>query len=174
MRARVLPVQCPAAERGCQTTAGNVVSTPNKHSAKTLPLRITVVDPPPNVLWALQVGQDELIKPTSITKTGITFDFTVEVVEDSSATGFRLRGPPVQGRPGERFIYLCIGTYAGQVDTPFRRRAKIRLEGISRKLLTAVKAKRSKILEAQFGGTDSKGGPTCATVTLLGKGWHIA
>jgi hypothetical protein len=137
-------------------------------------LRITVVDPPPNVLWALQLGQHELVKPTSVSKTRITFDFKVEVVEDSSATGFRLRGPMVQGRPGERFVYLCIGTYAGQVDTPFSRRAKIRLEGISRKLLTGAKAKRTKVLEARFGGTDSKGGPACATVTLIGEGWHIA
>ena len=33
-----------------------------KISAETLSLRITVVDPPPNILWALQLGQDEVVK----------------------------------------------------------------------------------------------------------------
>ena len=36
-----------------QMTAGNVVPVLKKTSAETLSLRITVVDPPPNILWAL-------------------------------------------------------------------------------------------------------------------------
>ena len=50
-----------------------------KTSDETLSLRITVVDPPPDILWALQLRQDELVKPTSNTKTRISFDFTVDV-----------------------------------------------------------------------------------------------
>ena len=146
----------------------------HKSSPETLSLRITVVDPPSNVQWALQLGKNALAEPTSATKTRISFDFTVEVVEDSSASGFRLRGPAVQGRSGERFVYLCVGTYAGQVDTPYSRRAKIKLEGISRRLIEAAKAKRSGRLEVYFAGTESKGGPACATVPLLGKGWQVA
>jgi hypothetical protein len=146
----------------------------SKSTPETLSLRITVVDPPPSVLWALQLRKDELVEPASATKASIIFDFTIEALEDSSAAGFSLRGPAVQGRPGERFVYLCIGTYAGQVGAPFGRRAKIKLEGISRELVEAVKARRSARLEAQFAGTDSKGGPACATVPLLGKGWQVA
>ena len=146
----------------------------SKSASETLSLRITVVDPPPNVLWALQLRKDELVEPASATKASIIFDFTIEAVEDSSASGFSLRGPAVQGRPGERFVYLCIGTYAGQVGAPFGRRAKIKLEGISRGLIEASKAKRTARLEAHFAGTDSKGGPACATVPLLGNGWQVA
>jgi hypothetical protein len=145
-----------------------------KTSAETLSLRIIVVDPPPNILWALQLDQDELVKPTFSTKTRVSFDFTVDVVEDSSPTGFRLRGSAVQGRPGKRFVYLRMGAYAGQVGASAGWRAKIGLEGISRKLIEAMKAKRSGVLEVQFVGTGPKGGPACATVPLLGAGWHVA
>lgn len=146
----------------------------NKSPAESLTLRIVVVDPPPNVLWALQLGRDERVEPSSATKSRIAFDFTVEVVEGSSKGTFRLRGPAVQGRPGERFVYLRIGTYAGQTGTDVARRAKISLEGITRKLLDAVRAKRAGVLEVQFAGTDSKGGAACATVPLLGNGWYVA
>jgi Family of unknown function (DUF5990) len=144
-----------------------------KTSAETLSLRVTVVDPPPDVLWALQLGRDEIVKPTINMKNRISFDFTVEVVEDSSAAGFRLRGPAVQGRPGERFVYLRIGAYAGQVGAAAGWRAKIGLEGISRKLVAAVKGMGSGVLEVQFAGTGPKGGPACATVPLLGEGWRL-
>jgi hypothetical protein len=112
--------------------------------------------------------------PTLGTKARISFDFTVDIVEDSSTAGFRLRGPAVQGRPGERFVYLRIGAYAGQVGISAGWRAKIRLAGISRKLVAAVKARRSGVLEVEFAGTSPKGGPACATVPLLGAGWRVA
>jgi hypothetical protein len=146
----------------------------NKRVTEPLPLRITVLKPPPGILWALQLGANELVKPSAITKSQISFDFTLDVVPDATVVGFRLAGPAVQGRVGERFVYLCIGAYAGQLDTEIGRRAKIRLEGITRKLIAASKAKRGGRLEVEFAGTDSKGGPACATVPLLGKGWHVA
>jgi hypothetical protein len=145
-----------------------------KTAVQTLPLRITVVEPPPNILWALQLGRDELVKPAFSTKNRISFEFTVEVVEDSSAAGFRLRGPAVQGSPGERFVYLRMGAYAGQVGAAVGWRAKIGLAGISRELVETAKATPSGVLEVQFAGTGPKGGPACATVPLLGPGWHVA
>jgi hypothetical protein len=143
-------------------------------SVGPLALRIIVLDPPPGILWALQLNRDELVKPSSSTKGRISFDFEVEAVEGSQKDAFRLRGPAVQGRPGERFVYLRIGTYAGQTGTDVARRAKIGLEGITRKLVDAVRAKRGGVLEVQFAGTDSRGGAACATVPLLGKGWYVA
>jgi hypothetical protein len=148
--------------------------TMTKPSAETLPLRIIVVDPPPGILWALQLEQDEIVQPTSATKSRIAFDFTVEVADGDAKGAFRLRGPAVQGRPGKRFVYLRMGTYAGQRDIDAGWRAKIDLEGITRKHLDAIKAKRASRLEVQFAGTGPKGGPACATVPLLGKGWQPA
>lgn len=147
-------------------------SSRNK-TVETLPLRITVVDPPLAIQWALQLGRDEIVQPTAITKGRITFDFTIEVVAGDSPAKFRLRGPAVQGRPGERFVYLRMGSYAGQDGAPGWR-AKISLEGITRKLVDAALAKRSRVLEARFAGTAKNGGPACATVSLLAPGWSVS
>ena len=116
-------------------------------------LRITVVDPPPGLAYALQLGRDELVEPTSRTKARITFDFTVDVVDG------KLRGKAVQGKPDARFVYIGIGSYAGQAGPGWR--AKVTLEGIK------PSAKR---LEARFAGTGKNGAPACATVPLL-EGW---
>lgn len=142
--------------------------------AHTLPLRVVVIDPPTNVSWALQLGRDELVAPTSSSARRVTFDFTVEVVEDASTGAFRLRGPAVQGKPGERFVYLCIGAYAGQDGTSTGGRSKVSLEGISRALIDAVKSQPAATLEAEFEGTGRKGGPAYASVPLIGDGWHVA
>jgi len=139
----------------------------------TLALRITVVDPPPGILWALQLGRDEIVQPTASTKSRITFDFAIEVVDGDSPQKFRLRGPAVQGRPGERFVYLRMGSYAGQ-EGAAGWRAKISLEGITRKLIDAARAKRSGKLEARFAGTAKNGGPACASVPLQGTGWSVS
>jgi hypothetical protein len=39
-------------------------------------------------LWALQLGRDEIIKPSSGTKSRVSFDFTVDVAQDSSPAGY--------------------------------------------------------------------------------------
>jgi len=150
------------------------VPTASKTSpADTLALRITVLDPPPGILWALQLGSDEIVQPSASTKTRITFDFAVDVVAGDSPAAFRLRGPAVQGKPGARFVYLRMGSYAGQAGASGWR-AKISLESITRKLIDAAQAKRSGVLEARFAGTAKNGGPACASVPLLGAGWSLA
>ena len=112
-----------------------MAASANKSSAEALALRITVVDPPPDISWALQLGREELVKPTLNTGARISFDLSVEVLAGDSASPIRFRGPAVQGRPGERFVYLCVGSYAGQVGTPASGRAKVSLESITWKLL---------------------------------------
>ena len=42
---------------------------------------------------------------------------------------------PFKGARAQRFVYLRIGTYAGQTGTDVARRAKIGLEGITLTLL---------------------------------------
>lgn len=141
---------------------------------KELALRITVVNPPPALEWALQLGRDELVPPTVRARDRLSFDFTVEVVAGEQRGTFRLRGAAVQGRPGGRFVYLGIGSYAGQAGAPFNGRAKVTLEGITAALIEAALARRAAVLEAQFAGTARDGGAAHATVPLLGEGWRLA
>jgi len=66
-------------------------------------------------------------------------------------------GPFVQGPAGERFVYINIGTYAGQTNTPWSRRLKIPLSGITWDMLRS-----GKVLVAHIPGTGKDGGPSCA------------
>src|SRR5687767_11602568 len=89
-----------------------------------LRLRITVVRPPAGVQLCLQRGQAELVSPTLSTGEDVTFDLTVRVKDAGPAAPPRFLGPFVQGPTTGRFVYVCIGTLAGQDDSPWTRRAK--------------------------------------------------
>jgi hypothetical protein len=79
-----------------------------------------------------------------------------------------LGGPFVQGPRGKRFVYIDIGTYAGQSASSWGRRLKIPLDGIPAKFIAA-----GGILEARVPGTGRDGGPNCATVQDF-EGWKPA
>jgi hypothetical protein len=74
-------------------------------------------------------------------------------------------GPLVQGPPGDRFIYLDIGTYAGQADSCWSRRLKVPLSGITGQMIDS-----HSVLEARVPGTADDGGPNCGTVKPF-TGW---
>lgn len=133
-----------------------------------LALRITVVGPPSDVVFALQRGKSELVAPSHATTTQLVFDLTVRVRDEGQPN---FLGPFAQGPRAARFVYVNSGTSAGQADSPWTRRAKVPLSGI-----TAALIKRSKgaVLEARIAGTSKDGGPACATVPLLDGGWRIA
>ena len=76
-----------------------------------------------------------------------------------------LGGPFVQGPADQRFVYLDIGTYAGQADSCWSRRLKITLAGIAMKMIIA-----GGVLEARVPGTGRDGGPNCASVKDF-DGW---
>ncbi len=91
--------------------------------------------------------------------------FEVEVSQaDKGTEPPDFRGPAVQGKRGERFIYIGIGSYAGQAHAPWSGRLKIPLTGIPAD---------AKALEARVPGTARDGRPTFATVKPFG-GWNPA
>lgn len=139
---------------------------------ETIPLRIVVVEPPPAVRWAVQLGRDGLLPPAHVAPGAVTFDFTLVLAagRDGRPT---LRGPAAQGPPAERFVYVNSGRGAGDEASPWSRRAKVSLAGITPALLRDLQARPDGVLEARFLGTDRRGGPACATVPLQGGGWRV-
>ena len=67
----------------------------------TVQFRITVVDPPESVSFALQRGWTELVGATRIDSTGLVFEFTAQLA-DITSTPPRLTGPYMQGPPAKR------------------------------------------------------------------------
>lgn len=138
-----------------------------------IPLRITVIQPPPGVAWAVQSARSELIGPDQITETQIVFDLTVRLGRPRPDGQLTLLGAVTQGPPASRFVYVNSGSRAGQTDSCWDRRAKVPLTGITRQLIDRVRQNPGARLEAQFMGTGPDGGPACATVRLLDGGWRL-
>jgi hypothetical protein len=81
---------------------------------------------------------------------------------DCQVDGADIRGPYVQGRPGDRFIYLNWGGADGSGELQMFRRAKLMLSDVPADVLKA--AVKSGLLVGRLGLTDAKGQPTCASV----------
>jgi hypothetical protein len=140
--------------------------------ARPITLRLTVADPPAGVRWAIQLGRDQLSAPESIAHDSVVFRIPLELVADRAGT-LRLRGAAVQGPPGARFVYLNSGTRAGDARSCWDRRAKIPLTGVPLARLHALAASDEPLLDGAILGTAKDGGPTCASVPLLGAGWVL-
>jgi hypothetical protein len=136
--------------------------------ARELTLRIVIEQPPAGVDYGLQKGSgsayDAVQKQRSHGKD-LIFEFQPSVKEGVSDSTAALGGPFVQGPPRQRFVYVDIGTYAGQADSCWSRRLKIPLDGIPAKFIRA-----GGVLEARVPGTGRDGGPSCATVKDF-EGW---
>ena len=134
-----------------------------------LTLRIVIEQPPAGVDFALQKGRGsafELVQKQRSAGSDLAFEFQPAIKEGVSDTMAALGGPFVQGPPRQRFVYVGIGTYAGQADSCWSRRLKIPLEGIPAKML-----RTEGTLEARVPGTARDGGPNCATVMEF-EGWR--
>lgn len=121
-------------------------------------LRIVLERPPVGVDFAVQKGSGsiyETILKQRANGGDLSFEFTVTAAAGPDP---RFKGPLVQGPPKERFIYLDVGTMAGQIESPWTRRIKVPLAGVTWAMLDAA-----PILEARIPGTGRDGGPACAS-----------
>jgi hypothetical protein len=139
---------------------------------RELPLRITLIKPPADALFCLQRGSGELVSVTRPDGRDVSFDFTVRVGAQKSGEPNFL-GPFTQGPPKDRFVYVNAGKQAGQSDTCWDRRAKVRLTGIAWPQVEEALAEPHAVLEARIDGTADDGGPCCASVPLLDGGWVL-
>ena len=139
-----------------------------------LTFRVLLERPPAGVDYGVQMGRGtayETAQTQRSTGNDLRFEFSIGI-SGSKPAAPDFRGPVVQGPRGQRFVYIDIGTYAGQTGTPWSRRLKIPLSGISWDVIDRASAAQMA-LETRVPGTGRDGGPTCATVKPFG-GWTLA
>ena len=120
-------------------------------------LRLTVADPVPGVRYSLQ-KDDAPFEPVTAVDAPLSFDVPVRLSGDN-----RFLGPFVRREgPARRFVYIRIGTSAGDHASPWSRRAKIDIHDIPPTLLD--RAREGRTLEIVLPGRGNHGSPACATV----------
>ena len=138
-------------------------------------LRIVLEQPPPGVDFGVQKGKGsvyETIQTQRSASGDLSFQFTVTARAANVSASPDFSGPVVQGPRGGRFVYIDIGTYAGQRDTPWSRRLKVPLTGITANLIRQASTGTKGVLEARVPGTGKDGGPNCASVRNF-SGWTL-
>jgi hypothetical protein len=137
-------------------------------------LQIILIKPTPEVVFGLQKGSGsnyETVQKQIPTSNDLTFTFTIKVKGDRSKDKLpKLSGSFVQGSAQNKFVYIDIGTYAGQSDTIWSRRLKIPLTGITWRDIDSLPG--NSMLQTSVPGTGRDGGPNCATVKPF-AGWHV-
>ena len=143
---------------------------------RELALRIILEQPLPGVDYGLQKGSGsnyETVQTLASKTDDLQFEFSVRVRPGKDGSPNFL-GPFVQGPTQSRFVYLDIGTCAGQTNTPWSRRLKIPLNDITWELIEQASKRSSSAaaLETRVPGTGKGGGPSCGTVRPF-AGWKL-
>lgn len=122
--------------------------------AATVTLRLIIDDPVPGVRYSLQ-KDDMPFEPRTAGDGPLAFELPVTLHPDG-----RMTGPFVRREgPQRRFVYIRIGTSAGDHASAWTRRAKIDIHTIPAVLLVP-----GVLLEVHLPGRARDGSPACATV----------
>jgi hypothetical protein len=140
-----------------------------------LRLKIILVKPNADVVFGLQKGSGsnyETVQKQISNSQDLSFAFSIKVKGDRAKDSLpKFSGVFVQGTSDHKFIYVDIGTCAGQTNTMWSRRLKIPLIGIAWTAIDYFTQNPDSIIEARVPGTGKDGGPNCATVKPF-DGWH--
>lgn len=139
-----------------------------------LPIRLVLIEPPSNIDYGIQRGRGARYETMFVQqrkRSDVAFDFSITVSDNGKDGAPNFSGSFVQGTPARRFIYIDVGTYAGQNNTPWSRRMIVLLNGITWEQINRAR-KPGHRLSATIQGTGKDGGPSCATVPLMG-GWKV-
>ena len=131
--------------------------------------RLVIDRPVPGVLHSLQDGDDLPLDPKrSSAGEALAFDFPLRI--ERTADGARFFGKQVRREgPVRRFVYVRVGTCAGDMASPWTRRMKIDIHDIDPALLD--KAVAGGVLVGTFNGTLPDGSPACATIRPVS--WRV-
>ena len=129
--------------------------------ADTVTLRLIIDDPVPGVRYSLQ-KDDMPFEPRTAGDGPLAFEVPITLQPDGRMTG------PFVRREGSvrRFVYIRIGTSAGDHAAAWSRRAKIDIHDIPKALLVP-----NALLEVHLPGRGKDGSPACATVRPV-SGWR--
>ena len=97
------------------------------------------------------------------------WNLPISVVSDGVATDFR--GPHVQGKRGDRFVYLSWGTVNDDGDFEMFRRAKLMLAAVPASMLSAAN-QPGRVLIGTLDLTAPDGSPLCAAVRPPAISWR--
>jgi hypothetical protein len=142
-------------------------------SEQTFAFRIIIEKPMPGVLYGLQQGNGnsyETLQPQMAGSGNLWFDFSLPVRTDK-AGHLLLHGPLVQGPPKQRFVYLDIGSYAGQEGAPDSGRLKVPLPEITGDMVQ-VALEGGRLMTVISGTKEKDGRPTMGTVKPF-AGWRL-
>ena len=132
--------------------------------------RIVIERPVAGVLHSLQEGDDAPLDPKA-SKAGerLVFDFPLRIERTSDGAKFFGKQVRREG-PLRRFVYIRVGTCAGDRASPWTLRMKIDIHDIDPALLD--KAMKGGVLEGTIDGTAKDGSPACATIRPVN--WRVA
>jgi len=142
-------------------------------SVPQVQLVLVVIGPPSGVRFAVQSGRDGLLQPYSSSVECLSFAITMTLGPSRADGSFNFRGPYAQGTPADRFLYLNSGVLAGQAESRWERRAKIKLAGIPGSLVETAAGDPNCAIEARILGTARDKGPVCATVHPAAITWEL-
>ena len=127
--------------------------------------RLVIEQPVAGVLHSLQEDDAPLDPKRSQAGEPLAFDFPLRI-----APGPKFFGPQVRREgPVRRFVYVRIGTAAGDRASPWTRRMKIDIHDIDQGLLD--KAMQGGMLVGTINGTAKDGSPACATIRPVS--WRV-
>ena len=99
------------------------------------------------------------------------FDIDVEL-RTGRESRLEPRGPHVQGRPGERFIYLSCGAVDSAGRFQMFRRLKLWIGRLDEELLRRADASGHR-LELRLALVDGRGGPVCGSADPERQDWRV-
>lgn len=136
-------------------------------------LQIVLTNPPPGVGFCIQEGHGHNVSCYQRQVAGVDdMVFSLPVRLKIAKTGEPdFSGPFVQGPLGGRFVYINVGSSAGDLDSPWQRRMKIPLTGINNEMISQIEKDKSSYLKTSVPGKGKDGTPNCATIKPF-AGWR--
>jgi hypothetical protein len=127
--------------------------------------RIVIEQPVAGVCHSLQKGDTDPLDPkTSQDGEPLIFDFAICVAPGPKFFGDQVR----REGPVRRFVYIRIGTLAGDHLSPWTRRMKIDIHDLPQSLLDQA-MQSGAVIETVVNGTGKDGTPACATVKPIAR-----